>query len=60
MKLRTEPAHEAPQRGDVLEAEVRRRMARLTPVRGFDTARKREAEMASIDALLDEWNRTTR
>lgn len=57
MRLLPSLPPELPSRGDVLEAEIRRRMAKLTPARGFDTAKTRAAEIASIDALLDEYNR---
>lgn len=39
-----------------LEADVRKRMARLTQARGFDTQKIRDAEVAAIDLLLDQWN----
>ncbi len=41
---------------DVIEAEVRRRMATVTKARGFDSQRERDDEIGSIDALLDRWN----
>lgn len=40
---------------DEVEAETRRRMAALTRARGWDSERRRAAELAEIDRLLDQW-----
>lgn len=44
-------------KAECLEAECRRRMAAIAtmPVRGFDTRAAKDAEIAALDAKLDEW-----
>lgn len=49
------PATTDPPACDVIEAEARRRMACLTKPRGFDGQRTRDAELATLDTLLDRW-----
>ena len=41
---------------EALEAECRCLMACVTQDRGFDSRRKREDDLAFIDALLDRYN----
>lgn len=45
---------------DHLEADIRRRMARLPEARGWDTAKARAEELAEIDRKLDAYNEAAR
>lgn len=44
---------------DQLEAECRKRMAKVPAARGWDTQRERDAELAEVDLLLDLWLEAT-
>lgn len=46
---------DAPTRAEELEARCRKAMATLPKARGWDSRRVRDAELAMLDVLLDEW-----